>query len=424
MGFRGYGDDAMKVAADQRQASVQLASIAASERASKRGAANQAASIAENARQADMANTRAGENLSENARQANMADTRASNQLIVADAEHQDTMGLKREELDTQRIVAQDNQDIKRQGVELGNRKLAADMRNKQVDQAVKIAGVDQKERQLRLNESTFTKAQMEAQRLKDAQDEMDQVGTAAQLAAVRAAVVSDSPLPMPFINPINDAAGVAYGEPGSVTMIVPVIDPNTNARLGVGVRKIGKDGKPVDTIMDPMTLFPKLRASMSPESWMKFVGEVQGGQKSRGNDRTTVGMQQEHTKFEKDRIAALTAERTRLAGDSKTMLRDDAEQAKTKIAKITGMVDTALGLEDPAPKAPTSDFGKLTADSPAGSPAPAAKPAAAAKVQPSAVRLAGGKIRVKTPTGEIRDLPDDAKTAKFLASVNLEITE
>lgn len=379
MAFRGFGDDAMKVAADQRQERVQRAQIAASERASQRSAANQAASLNENARQADMADSRA---------RTAQGDETATRVATIAGGE-----ALRRDELAASQKNAAADRGIRQQGMDLSRRELDQRGQAQQFDAAAKTEDLRQRDRQISLNEATFTKAQIEAQRQQDAENEMQQVGTAAQLAAMRAAVVSDRPLPVPFINSINDARGVAYGEPDSVTMITPIIEPNTGARLGVGVRKIGKDGVPVDSILDPVELFPKLRASMSPESWTKLFGEVTGGQRSRGNDRTTVAAQMEHTKFEKDREAALAKEQTRLEASlaNPKMLLDDVEAVKTKIAKIAGVREGMLGLEDPAPKTPTSDFGTLpTGGTPAAAPIPAtAKPSAG-----TATNLSVGAVR------------------------------
>ena len=74
MAFRGFGDDALKVKADKREAALKAAQIAASERASIRAANVQMAGLQENARQADMANERANTQLAlgENARVDNM----------------------------------------------------------------------------------------------------------------------------------------------------------------------------------------------------------------------------------------------------------------------------------------------------------------------------------------------------------------
>lgn len=341
MAFRGFGDDALKVKSDRREAALKAAQIAASERASMRSAEVAIRGQEENARQADMADARAGAQFdaSENARVDNMNFQR----------EHlADTIVSGEENRAANERTTQVDQGLKQQGMDLRRQQAEQQDKNQRFDQAVKIAGVEQNERQLQMNEEIFAKTQAEAQKQQDAQDEMNQVGTAAQLAALRAAVVATGPLPMVFINSINDANGVEYGAPGSVTMIMPVTDQETKARLGVGVRKIGKDGKPVDSILDPMTIAPKLRASMSPESWMQLVGDVTTGQRSKGNDRTTVGFGQEHVKFDKDRAAALVAEHSRLATESSptgTMLRDDVESTKTTMANIIKELHAELGL-------------------------------------------------------------------------------
>ena len=90
MAFRGFGDDALKVKADKREAALKAAQIAASERASMRSAGVQMAGLQENARQADMAHQRAGEQLA-------AGNERFDKQLAAGEAARAEELGLKRE---------------------------------------------------------------------------------------------------------------------------------------------------------------------------------------------------------------------------------------------------------------------------------------------------------------------------------------
>ena len=90
MAFRGFGDDALKVKADKREAALKAAQIAASERASMRAANIQMAGLQENARQADMANQLAREQLA-------AGNERFDKQLAAGEAARMDELALKRE---------------------------------------------------------------------------------------------------------------------------------------------------------------------------------------------------------------------------------------------------------------------------------------------------------------------------------------
>jgi len=266
--FRGFGDDALKVQADKRQESVQRTQIAASERASQRAAGGQVAALAENARQADM------------------GDARANKQLDLGAAAQQDDVALKRQGLAQGAAAQQDDVALKREGLGLQREGLAADLAGRKEDLNLKLQEQSRAERQLKMNEDTYAKMQDEVNKQKAAQDELNQEDTSAQLAILRAAALSDGPLDRPWADKINNLRGVAYGDPGSITLITGIKDPKTGARYGVGIRKIGEDGKPIDSILDPADFLPKLRASMSPDKWLELHDRIVGGQSSRMGDR------------------------------------------------------------------------------------------------------------------------------------------
>ena len=245
MAFRGFGDDALKVKADKREAALRAAQIAASERASIRAANVQMAGLQENARQADMANQLAREQLAAGNerfdKQLAAGNERFDKQLAAGEAARMDELALKREGMAADEAYRRDS--------------LAATEAARKADLSVKIAEMSQKEAQLQLNESTAARLNAEWQRQQAAQEELQREDTATQLAVIRAASLSSGPLGMPYINALNNLRGVAYGDPGSTTQVFPVIDPQTGARLGIGTVKIGEDGKEIQSILDPAVI-------------------------------------------------------------------------------------------------------------------------------------------------------------------------
>ena len=300
MAFRGFGDDALKVKADKREAALKAAQIAASERASMRSANVQMAGLQENARQANMANERAGAQLAqgENARI--------------------DSMNLRREQLADDSVSGQEKRTLDEgarrdamAATEAARRDaMAATEAARKDDLSVKIGEMSQKERQLQLNESTAAKLDAEWQRQQAAQEEMQREDTATQLAVIRAASLSSGPLGMPYINALNDLRGVAYGDPGSTTQVFPVIDPQTGARLGIGTVKIGEDGKEIQSILDPTAILPQVRKSMPPEKWEEYARQLIGANTAKGSDRVTAAaireMQKAKLEFAKSDPASL----------------------------------------------------------------------------------------------------------------------
>jgi len=267
MAFRGFGDDALKVKADKREAALKAAQIAALERASMRSANVQMAGLQENARQADMANERAWAQLA-------AGNERFDKQLAAGEAARLDDLNLKREGMAA-------DESYRRDVLTLNEQMRKADL-------GVKLEELSQRERQIQLNEITAARLDAEWKQQQAAQEELQRVDTAIQLAVIRAASLSSGPLGMPYINALNNLRGVAYGDPGSTTQVFPVIDPQTGARLGIGTVKIGDDGKEIQSILDPAIILPQVRKSMSPEKWEEFAQQLIGANKAKGSDRVT----------------------------------------------------------------------------------------------------------------------------------------
>lgn len=318
MAFRGFGDDAMKVAADKREAALKAAQIAASERASQRAAGVQMAG------------------LQENARQANMADKRAGAQLAAGENARIENMNLQREQLADTIVSGQEkrrfDETARREtlaATEAARREtMAATEAARKDDLGVKIAELSQRERQIQLNENTAAKLDAEWQQQQAAQQELQNEDTATQLAVIRAASLSSGPLGMPYINALNNIRGVAYGDPGSTTQIFPVIDPKTGARLGIGTVKIGDDGKEIQSILDPATILPQVRQSMAPDKWEEYAQRLIGANGAKGGDRVTAAtireMQRAKLEFAKSDPASLV----------KTLAEQEAELRLTKPSK------------------------------------------------------------------------------------------
>lgn len=301
MAFRGFGDDAMKVKQEKRQAQIQREQIAASERASQRAASGQAAALGENARQANMADERAGAQLEAgNARfdkQLAAETAQSDKRLALAEMTHADDMALRREGLEADKAARADSL-------------------------AIQTKELSQRERQIQLNEKTAARLDEQYALEQAAQEELRREDTATELAVIRAASTSTGPLSMPYINALNNVRGKAYGDPGSVTQVFPVIDPQTGARLGIGTVKIGDDGKPIQSILDPAQTVPRVLASMTPEKQAEYIQTLTGANKARGSDRVTAAAlkyaQENRLQFGKTDPASLVKE----LGEQEDILR------------------------------------------------------------------------------------------------------
>ena len=281
MAFRGFGDDALKVKADKREAALKAAQIAASERASMRSANVQIAGLQENARQADMANQRAGEQLA-------AGNERFDKQLAAGEAARMDELGLKRAGMELQASELA----LKREGMVADESyrrdALTLNEQMRKADLGVKMEELSQRERQIQLNEGTYAKLNEEDQRQRAAQAQLQDRKKATLLAAMRAAAVSEGPLGYAYPNAINDANGVAWGDEGSCVGITPIPDPKTGEVYGIGFITI-KDGKPMYEVKDPMIEFDAIVGSMKPESALEWADQVFNRQKGPKNTRATV---------------------------------------------------------------------------------------------------------------------------------------
>ncbi len=291
MAFRGYGDDAMKVAADQRQHAAQMAQIAASERASERSAAVSLAGQAESARQADMQ------------LQARREEAQASRDFAASESEAQ--RAFAGEQAGMNRQAAASESEAQR-AFAAGENALTRAERSDAADQELAL-----RERQMTLNEQTYGRLNQQWQMEQEAQKERQNQENAATFAALRAASVSDQPVPPMFLNAINEAKGVAYGDPGSITGLFPIIDAKGN-RLGFGAMEVGKDGQQIQKALDPSQVLPKMFSQMKPEQAEAFIEQITYGNRSAFDDKLTL----EAKKFAQR--LAVEKERTARQGDAR----------------------------------------------------------------------------------------------------------
>ena len=252
-GFRGFGDDAMKVAADQRQHAAQMAQIAAQERASRRSAAVAMAGQAENARQADM-------------------------QLQARKEELQAGRTAAAEENAAQRSFTAGQADL--------NRAAAAEESGAQRAFQAEQAGLNRtqddilRERQLAINESTFARMKDQWDREDAAKAEYASQENAATLAAMRLVAGTGKNADTWVLDSINLARGVKTGDPGSLTKLFPVKDDQGSV-YGWGAEEVAKDGSIIQKAIDPADKLPIMREMMGPQAWESFGADLMG----RGKD-------------------------------------------------------------------------------------------------------------------------------------------
>lgn len=263
MAFRGFGDDAMKVAADQRQHAAQMAQIAASERASQRAASVALAGQAEGAREFDERQTLAREQMS-----AEQQNAEAGRQFSAEQAELSRTAAA--EEAERGRAFTAKQTDLARQDA----------FAKEQADNALK-------ERQMQINEATFNQLNTQWQQEREAQQEMLNRENAATLAALRvAATASDGMVPPLFLNAINEARGVVADEPGSITQLFSIRDSKTGERQGFGSVEIDKDGNQIQKALDPRQVLPKMFAQMKPADSEKLARDIIAGGSTSFDDK------------------------------------------------------------------------------------------------------------------------------------------
>lgn len=278
MVFRGYGDDTQKMRESKRNNATRRMAIAASERASKRSANAQEAALTEKSREFDLS--------MEHSKEVSDANVSVENEKVAFNRE------TAAANASAQKENAAATAKYRASMLDFQKQQLDANTSDKQDARALKgdefVENLSLAQRQMKLNEDTYAKLEEEHQRKEEARQEMQNVETAAQLAVYRAASLASGPLDISYCNALNDARGIAYGEPGSVTGVFPIIDQKTKERLGVGATKIGKDGNEIQTVLDPAWMIPKVMSSMSPEKAEAYRAQLSGGNKARGTDKFT----------------------------------------------------------------------------------------------------------------------------------------
>jgi hypothetical protein len=335
MSFRGFGDDAMKVQADQRATRLKEKQIAASERDSIRGNQAQMASIGARKFSANLANRQAGEQL-------DFQKEQAAQQLQANEAAAAATAAAK-VETDRKAAVTAAKEEEKRK-----------------IDLELKLKEQSRDERQLQLNERVAARLEQEWRQKQAVQEEIKNVGKATHLAVMRAAVRADGPVDQVFVNAWNSVLNVGPGDTGYVKQITAVRDPKTQENYGVGFLSVGQDGKDVYTVKDPGDIMPLLRASMSAEAWDKWSYDTLNQRKSAGIDATSAAILKERERGKLELSAKQALEIAKGAqGLSEDMDPKTDKANLDKIEKITsGALDAAAGaMEGPQPEQPAQTF-------------------------------------------------------------------
>lgn len=314
MAFRGYGDDAMKVAKDKREHMAKMAQIAAQERASRRSADVAMAGIAEGARQFD-------ENIA--MRQEEVA-TRT--QQIEADRQ------ARLDEAQTARDFQADEADrrfaFQAEEAERG-RMFLSDENERRLAQEYEL-----RDRLIEINEETFAHLNEQWELEKAMQKERTDNKNAALMATLRSISVSGENAHPLFINKINESIGVTRGEPGSITEMFPIGDEETG-RIGFGMIEIDKNGNPIQKVINPEEIFPVMFSQMSPESAEKWIGQLVNGNTSAFQDKMTLAAK----KYEAELVTRKKEEADRVlkvagwAAAGKLDLTDTQRESLTKKA-------------------------------------------------------------------------------------------
>ena len=292
-GFRGVGDDAMVVIERQRQASQRFAQLAEQRRSNK--AVEQIA----------------GERV-------DLARQQGAEAKVNSDRNY----GLAKEQTDINRQQAETatvNADRER-------------MLAKQV--------YDKNEMAFQQTKKTWEAE--EAQR-----NEARQLAKTAFSGVIRAALFSPGGAPQTFVTDYNKSIGVADGAPNSLIRALTIRDPKTGMGQAVGFETVGADGKPVRNLALPEQVWAAV-GNFGPEKAKEVFEEY--SKRYKFNDPLFAAGAKHVSKFDKDRAAALVAEHSRLATESRptgTMLRDDVESAKTTMANIIKELHAELGLSE-----------------------------------------------------------------------------
>ena len=220
--FRGFGDDAMRVADSRRRHEAQMAQVEASERASARAAMVARAGQAEQARQFD------AKLAADTAKQA--ADTKQAG-LVRADA-----------------------------------------LAKEQADNAKEQANNAREERKLKMEEEKYAQIQQQWQREESARQESEDQGKAVDLAIMRLVLDTGKPVPQSILDHRNMVWGLNPDSPGAMTEAFAIKDDGTGKVYGVGAKTMGQDGQFIEHSLSPEAILPAMRKVMTPESWTAFV--------------------------------------------------------------------------------------------------------------------------------------------------------
>lgn len=397
MAFRGFGDDAMKVAADQREYNAKMASIAASERASRRSASVALAGQAEQAREADQNVALKEEQLAAQTEEAaaGRAASAAESEKSRAFVAEQGALGREASALesDKSRMFTAEQGDLTREQ----NRGF--------------------QERQMRINEETYNRLNQQWTQEQEAQAERQMGVNAATMAALRAAAISGKPAPPIFLNAINGARGKVHGEPGSITGLFPIVDDKGN-RLGFGVTEIDKEGNTIEKALDPVQVLPKMMSQMKPEDAEFFTNQLISGNRSAFEDKLTLLAKEHAAKLEVEKQKTAAAEAKLNSPAALTALREQEMQVRADVekAKKTG---TPNAEAENLLKITRQKIASITAGmGSSGAAAPAAEGAtdgttsrATAK---KAVRVVGDRLKVTIGT-KVYDYPDIPKNRAAL---------
>ena len=393
MAFRGFGDDAMKVAADQRAHNAKMASIAASERASRRSAAVSLSGQAEQAREADQNVALKQEQLA-----AQTSEAAASREASALESDKSRAFAAEQGALGREASSAE-NEKSRAFSAEQG------DLTREQ-DRVFK-------ERQMRINEETFNRLSQQWTQEQAAQVEREMGVNAATMAGLRAASVSDKPVPPMFLNAINEARGAVYGQPGSITGMFPIIDDKGN-RLGFGVTEIDKQGNKFEKAIDPTTVLPKMLSQMKPEDAESFTKQLIYGNRSAFDDKLTLLAKEYAAKLEIEKQKTAAAESKLNSPAALTALREQEMQVRANVEKAKKAGTPNVEAENLL-KTTQKKIADITAGmGSSGADAPATTEATGGATAKESVQVSGDTLKVTIGT-KVYDYPDTPENRAVL---------
>lgn len=314
MAFRGYGDDAMKVAKDKRGHMAKMAQIAAQERASMRSAAVAMAGQAEGARQFD-------ENIA-------MRQEEQATRTQQIDADRQARLDEAQATRDFQADETNKRFAFQAEEAERG-RMFQSDENERKLAQEYEL-----QDRQIKLNEDTFAQLNEKWELEKAMQKERMDNQNAALMATLRSISVSGENAHPLFINKINEARGVTRGEPWSVTEVFPINDEKVG-RIGFGMIEIDKNGNPIQKVINPEEIFPIMFSQMSPQSAETWIGQLMNGNTTAFQDKMTLAAKKYEAELStrKKEEADRTLKVAGWAAEGKLDLTDTQRESLTKKA-------------------------------------------------------------------------------------------